>query len=313
MNRLISGSAGALAAAALFAVLPADGAAQERECRCEVAPNVVMGDAFAPLMRLQEMRFPRARIGVALGGEEQEEHEDGAYVQDVTEDGPADRAGIREGDVIVSVDGHRLTEPLDADDERRFDEDANLAVERLMALASEWEPGDEVEIVVERDGQERTFTMEAERSEMGAYSFRMEELGDQMRELAPRIRSQVAPFRGQLRDMDWGEGRRGQVWIGGDEGGGMFFGMGYGVELRTLNPDMARYFGTDEGVLVMDVDEDSALGLQAGDVILAVGDREVDDPSDVRRILRSYDDDEPVRFQVMRDGQRATVEGTTGR
>jgi putative serine protease PepD len=59
----------------------------------------------------------------------------GVEVQDVTPGGPAQRAGLRAGDVVVSVDGREVSEPGDVTDAL----DGN-------------EPGDSVEIEVERDG-----------------------------------------------------------------------------------------------------------------------------------------------------------------
>jgi hypothetical protein len=85
-----------------------------------------------------------------------------------------------------------------------------------------------------------------------------------------------------------------------------------GMELQDLNPDLAEYFSTDRGVLVLDVDEDSELGLRAGDVIQSIDGRSVDDIGDVRRILDSYEDGEAVTFEVMRRGQVASVEGVVG-
>jgi len=59
----------------------------------------------------------------------------GVEVQAVTAGGPAERAGLRAGDVVVSVDGHEVSEPGDVTD----------------ALDGS-EPGDSVEVEVERDG-----------------------------------------------------------------------------------------------------------------------------------------------------------------
>ncbi len=86
----------------------------------------------------------------------------------------------------------------------------------------------------------------------------------------------------------------------------------HGVELRELNADLGEYFSTEQGVLVLEVDEDSTLGLRSGDVILRIGDREVDETRDVYRILSSYEDEEGVTFTVMRRGQETRVEGTIG-
>jgi type II secretory pathway component PulC len=86
-------------------------------------------------------------------------------------------------------------------------------------------------------------------------------------------------------------------------------GTRYGLRLTELNPGLAEYFATDAGLLVLEVDEDSGLGLTAGDVILEVDGRQIEDQSDLIRILRSYEEDETVSFTVMRKGQEIVVEG----
>ncbi len=83
-----------------------------------------------------------------------------------------------------------------------------------------------------------------------------------------------------------------------------------GLHLADMNDGLAAYFGTSEGVLVTEVSETASLGLLAGDVILSIGDRDVEDPQDVRRILGSYDTDETVSFRVRRDNREIQVSGT---
>jgi len=64
--------------------------------------------------------------------------EDGATISGVTADSPAEEAGLREGDVIVSIDGQRVANGIE------------LIVEIRARL-----PGDEVELRYERDGEEQ--------------------------------------------------------------------------------------------------------------------------------------------------------------
>lgn len=82
-----------------------------------------------------------------------------------------------------------------------------------------------------------------------------------------------------------------------------------GLRLADMNEGLAAYFGTDTGVLVTEVSETSSLGLEAGDVVLRVGDRTVEDADDLRRILRSYDTDESVSFRVRREGREIQLSG----
>jgi S1-C subfamily serine protease len=63
----------------------------------------------------------------------------GAYVQAVTPDSPADQAGVQEGDVIVSIDGDDITE-------------ANPFIDVLFAH----KPGDTVEVVIQRGDSQQT-------------------------------------------------------------------------------------------------------------------------------------------------------------
>ena len=65
----------------------------------------------------------------------------GAFVVEVQPDSGADEAGVRAGDVILSLDGEEVD-----------------SSERLGQIVFEQEPGDTVDIVIERRGEERTLT-----------------------------------------------------------------------------------------------------------------------------------------------------------
>jgi serine protease Do len=62
-----------------------------------------------------------------------------------------------------------------------------------------------------------------------------------------------------------------------------------GIVCESLDSQLARYFGVKQGVLVRSVDEDSPAGksgVRAGDVITGIGDRVVSNPRDVSSYLR---------------------------
>jgi S1-C subfamily serine protease len=242
----------------------------------------------------------------------------------VMEDGPAERAGLRTGDVVTRVDGHSLLQPLDGNTERGFDLDRSIPVQRLIALARELEPGAEVEVEYRRDGEPRTATLEAR--DLSPWGVRVlgpdwdaDAMAERMRDLSDRIRDRAliyegpggargfqlenAPESGAFRFRSGDPGVSGFLWRMGGEG----------LELTEMKPGLASYFGTDHGVLVTEVDESSELGLEPGDVILSIHGRDVDTPSQVRRILASYGENETVSFRIMRQKQERTVEGTLSR
>jgi hypothetical protein len=80
-----------------------------------------------------------------------------------------------------------------------------------------------------------------------------------------------------------------------------------GVDLIGLNPELAEYFGTSDGVLVTNVREGAALELRPGDVILAVDGRAVSSPDHARRVLESYELDEDLTLRILRHEEQMEV------
>ena len=84
------------------------------------------------------------------------------------------------------------------------------------------------------------------------------------------------------------------------------------LELAPLNPDLGRYFGATEGILVISAPKESELHLKGGDVVLAVDGRKPAGPSHLLRILRSYERGESFKLDVLRNGKRETITGQVG-
>ena len=262
-------------------------------------------------------RASRTRLGLYLNARQSRRYDDqGALIDDVMHRSPAEEAGLRDGDIITAFDGHELTSPLpDAELEEALDPDESLPAQRVLALAREVEAGQVVEIRYVRNGSVGVVRVEAEEYDLPrirsfgpsgnlAWSFgldadvwddkmwedRGELMGERMRELGERLEN-VRTGTPQVFDFRYGWAATG------------------GVELVELNPELGAYFGVESGVLVTDVDEESTLGLISGDVILSVGDRAVETVGRARRLIRSYESDEPIRMTVIRGGDELVTEG----
>lgn len=331
-------------AAPLVAPVPIGGQERETECRCvdrdgqelENCTCLRMPDIEGVVMNAWALGANRPRLGLSVEMSDPDEQADGARIVGLMEDGPAERAGLREGDVITRLDGHALTAPLDAEVERDLDPDRALPPQRLLEIVRDIEPGQDVEVEYLRDGRAERVTVEAEELSGWGRSWDAERFGERMREFGDRMRSFRGPRSPDAPDALGAPGAPdapmppgafhfrfdGQDFDGRDFDGrdfdalrsfGMAGGFGSGLELVRVGPELGSYFGTERGVLVAAVPEESALGLRAGDVILEIGDRSVEDPSRVRSILSTYDDGELVTFRIRRDGREMDVSGRVGR
>lgn len=104
----------------------------------------------------QGMRLPRllsgarAFLGIDFAPSINENPERGARISSVTPGGPAEKAGLRAGDVITAING---TSIRTSDDES--------SVDRLIEFMQKVNPGDKLKIVYLRDGKNQTATVTA--------------------------------------------------------------------------------------------------------------------------------------------------------
>jgi serine protease Do len=78
----------------------------------------------------------------ALAEEEDLSTDQGAFVRRITDGSAADDAGIETQDVIIAVDGNQVTSP-----------------DELAAAVRKFKPGDDVDLLIERDGDQRTVSV----------------------------------------------------------------------------------------------------------------------------------------------------------
>ncbi len=224
--------------------------------------------------QLRAMFQERARIGVVLGEAQEVRGRTGVSVERVVEGGPAARAGVRAGDVLMALNDVDL---------------GDRPGRRLTALMTEVDPGDTVSVRLHRNGRDETVRIVTDRS--GATVLRLGEgVADEISRFDP------APVVARIREIAPALGLHGRDQL----------------ELVAMNPRLGRYFNAEEGVLVANVAPESTLGLEPGDVILSIGGRAVQDAAHARSILASYRGGEEVEIQVIRERRSMTVRGSTG-
>jgi S1-C subfamily serine protease len=253
----------------------------------------------APDRLIRIMMDRRARLGIKVNLRARETDSIGAYVDAVTPGGPADEAGIRSGDIITRLDGKSVLAGGAAEGGDR--ERQSLPGLRLIELAARLEPGDTVPVEYRRGKDRRTASVvtadEPDLVTRDGERFQFEFRGPHAVAGARLSPSPELMDRLELAGPHW------QFFSGSPLGR---------LELAPLNPELGRYFGTEEGVLVISAPKDSALGLRGGDVVLQVDGREPSSPSHLLRILRSYEAGETFKLDIMRDRKRETVSARIG-
>ena len=239
----------------------------------------------------------RPRIGVVVQTERNAETDSiGARLAGVTPGGPADEAGMESDDIIVEANGVSLA--------RRGRSGENPG-EKLIGIVRKLDEGDTLLVTYRRGDDSRTATVIPRTTGFGNL-FAAYPLANSLLDITvPRLRMRaeslavLAP-RVERLELDEPVHVFSRILIGG----------WYDIELVTLNEDLGGYFGTEEGLLVVRAPSDGSLNLKSGDVILAIGGREPTSPSHAMRILRSYDEGETIRMEIMRNKRPETITAT---
>jgi S1-C subfamily serine protease len=226
------------------------------------------------------------RLGIILGPAAwklAEQQEPGALIMAVTPGSPADAAGLLAGDVVKTFNGESLVE--DTQDPSTA---SMRAARKLAELSRDLEEGDRVTLEYVRDGTRNRVDLVAREFEADAVII------------------------GQLDNLKYPDGSRIGYAFPKIATRGWFFPHAWlDMELVALNPELGEYFGADGGVLVVKgPEDDDSLGLKSGDVILRIGDREVQSPEHAMRILRSYEPEEELILHIIRHKSSQTLTGT---
>ncbi len=218
----------------------------------------------------------KPRMGIAIGGADDDGPVEGVKIEGVTPGSAADDAGLRAGDILTAVNDESLSAETSA-----------AANKRLLDFMQGVEGGDELAVEYLRNGNVGSVEVVPRVMEMHTFSW-APGTGDMHIPGVP-----VAPHTVEKFKMQFGFPWAGSSWSS--------------MELIELNAGLGRYFGTDTGLLVVSAPKSEALELQDGDVIQSIDGREPTDIRHAMRILSSYKSGEKLKLGIMRDKKKRTL------
>ncbi len=211
----------------------------------------------------------RAMLGVTT-----QKVTEGAEVQSITPESAAEKAGLKENDIITKVDDKKIVSPDD-----------------LSEAIKAHKPGDKVTITYLREGKEKKASVELTKWK-GAKKWSMGEnfnldLGDMdFEKIMPKIKEipiPKAPF-----DQNW-------TWTGG--------GPKLGLSVQDTDDG--------KGVKVIEVDEESnaeKAGIKKDDIITEADGKPINNSDEMVRVVKESKDKVSVMIKLKRDGKTQNVE-----
>ena len=198
-------------------------------------------------------------------------HETGIIVSMVIPGSPADKHGIKDGDVVYSFGGVVV-------------EDA----EHFGSLVMDRRANETVPVVIFRKGAGKTVNLRlGGRADRNEHILDLGRTGD---DALTSFEKALSSSKGSALRINLARGR-------------------VGILLRDLNADLAAYFGAEknEGVLVLDVEKGSPAekaGIKSGDVIVRVNGDPVADASAAAKAISAIEPGDTVSLDVLRKGAR---------
>lgn len=216
----------------------------------------------------------------------------GAVVEEVRRETAAAKAGVKSGDVVIAFDGERVR-----------------SARQLERLVEETPAGRSVKMSVMRGGAKLDLDVTPE-SAMPPSTAALTVDGFAPDMLATKLRARklhrganvesvpAMPFEyATPRAFSFTVNMRSRL----------------GVQVDTVEDQLASYFGVDHGVLVRHVAEDSPAakaGIKAGDVITAITGKPVNDPEELRAALDDVADGKEVSLAVTREKKEIAMKAT---
>lgn len=216
----------------------------------------------------------------------------GAEITDVDHDGPACKAGLQMRDVILQLNGQVVENG-----------------EQLRRMLRETPPGRTVSLVISRDGQQQTISMQMadrETVEREAWEKRYRVPAPDSSYAAPHVGNGF--LKSSAPSVMPAEPKGHRDFLGTT----MILSASFtGAKLEVMGPQLAQFFGAEgsAGLLVRSVDPNSPAemaGMKAGDVVVKVNQISVASGSDWSKTIHE-NKNRPVAVVVLRDKHEQTL------
>src|SRR5260221_2070553 len=206
----------------------------------------------------------------AMLGVTTEKADQGVEVQDITKESAAEKAGLKEGDIITKIDDKKIEDPDD-----------------LSTAIKNHKPGDKVSVTFLRDKKEQKLTAELGKWKglsamtLNGKDFKMD-MGD-LNKTLPRIKAVPGPY-GQTWSWSGGNPKLGLSVQDTDDGKGV----------KVIDVD----------------DESNAAkaGIKENDVITEVNGKAVNSTDEIAKIVKENKDKPTINLKIKRDGKAQSIE-----
>ena len=214
----------------------------------------------------------RAMLGVTT-----EKVEGGVEVQNITKESAAEKAGLKEKDIITKIDDLKVEDP-----------------DALSKAIGKHKPGEKVKVTYLRDKKEQTVTAELTKWKgVGVYNFgngfnyKMDMPDMKLKEIMPKIQSIPRMQQGDL----------GQLYN--------VYGGRPRLGLSVQDTDDGK------GVKVLEVDNEGSAkksGIMENDVVTEIDGKAVNSADEVAKIVRESKDKPSLMFKIQRGGKTQNIE-----
>jgi len=203
---------------------------------------------------------------------------EGAQIIEVFEGSEAETIGLKKGDILVELNGKKIQKPSD-----------------LMDQMNDTEEGEEINLAIIRDGKEMSFKATLKPFSGHAYAFHSGDFdNDFIFDVVKTPHTENYSSFFHTGDKPFMHKKGGYL----------------GVQVKNLSDQLQKYFEVVSGVLIEEVVKDSPAGkagLMAGDVVISINDRKIEDAEDLVRTINYFNPEEEVEITYNRKGNKKDV------